>query len=120
MNIALDYDGTYTRDPVCWNAFIAHFRSKGHKVYCVTMRYKKEEAEVNAHLSARVDGIFFTARQAKQRYMFEQGISIDVWIDDMPGFITQDAADRTVCKHCGCNTNKWSPDHKFGCPEIPF
>jgi hypothetical protein len=90
MNISLDYDNTYTRDPDLWDNFITLCKQKGHKVYVVTMRYNhpNESYEVNKALLSKVDGIFFTARKAKRPFMFEQGISIDVWVDDTPEWIT--------------------------------
>lgn len=94
MNISLDYDNTYTRDPILWNVFVANARGLGHKVYCVTMRTPEEGMQVFHDLSGKVDGIAFTSRQAKKDYMFAQGIAIDVWIDDMPLFCIEDAADR--------------------------
>ncbi len=63
-------------------------------VYLVTMRYDVpyEADEVREALRDKVDGFFFTGRKAKQKFMFDQGISIDVWIDDMPFFVLNDAA----------------------------
>lgn len=94
MNLSLDYDNTYTRDPHAWNQFITLMRNRGHKVYCVTMRTPGEGLQVFHDLTGKVDGIAFTSRQAKKDYMFAQGINIDVWVDDMPLFCIEDAADR--------------------------
>lgn len=92
MNVALDYDGTYTRDPWAWNGVIRVLKNLNHKVYVVTMRHEGHEGdEVRKFLEGRVDGIFFTSRKAKQPFMFQQGISIDVWIDDIPFFVNNDA-----------------------------
>lgn len=92
MNLSLDYDNTYTRDPWAWNGFIRMFREMGHKIYVVTMRYEENEGHiVKKELADKVDGIFFTSRKAKKSFMFEQGISIDVWIDDIPFFVDNDA-----------------------------
>ena len=92
MNISLDYDDTYTRDPKMWNKFVDIARAAGHKVYCVTMRYRSEGGIVIHDLEDRVDDIFFTGRQAKQPFMLkEQGINIHVWIDDNPSWINTDA-----------------------------
>ena len=93
MNLSLDFDNTYTRDPVFWNTFISIAKSYGHKVYCVTMRTPEEGEEVRKHLGDLVEGIYFTSRRNKHDYMFENWISIDVWIDDMPYFILNDAKD---------------------------
>lgn len=96
MIIALDFDQTYTVDPQAWNEFIELMQRHGHTVYCVTMRDRVEGEDVHYALGKRVDGIFCTNRQAKRQYMLDAGINIDVWIDDQPGWILQDAADRVV------------------------
>lgn len=92
MNIALDYDDTYTRDPQMWDWFIRDARFRGHHVYCVTMRYAAEGTDVIQALSGKVDATFFTARKAKRDYMTKTGIWIDVWIDDSPNWVIEDAA----------------------------
>jgi hypothetical protein len=91
MVLSLDFDDTYTRDPDLWDAFVAAARKRGHTVYCITMRYKKEGADVIKLLKDKVDGIFFTERRNKHDFMFEQNINVNVWIDDMPWFILHDA-----------------------------
>lgn len=96
MNISLDYDNTYTRDPILWNVFVANAIGLGHKVYCVTMRSHKEAVQVYHDLTGKVTDIYCTNRQAKKDFMFEQGIAIDVWIDDMRYFVLEDAADRPL------------------------
>jgi hypothetical protein len=55
------------------------------------MRYPSEGTDVIENLGDKVNGIHFTSRQAKRDYMFKQGISIDVWIDDIPFFIDHSA-----------------------------
>jgi myo-inositol catabolism protein IolC len=64
---------------------------RGHTVYCVTMRTPAEGEEVRRDLAQKVKAIYFTSRKNKHDFMFEQLISIDVWIDDMPFFIMNDA-----------------------------
>jgi len=91
MNIALDYDNTYTRDKVFWNDFIKSAQSRGHRVLCVTLRTQHQSEEVINDLKPLLgDNIFFTSLKSKNPYMFARGISIDVWIDDMPHFINGD------------------------------
>lgn len=92
MNVGLDYDNTYTRDPECWNDVINVFQARGHNVYVVTMRTPEEGRPVREALQNRVEGIFFTSRKAKKPFMFERRISIDVWVDDTPYFIENDAS----------------------------
>jgi hypothetical protein len=93
MNISLDYDETYTRDPIAWDHFISLMKSRGHTVYCVTLRSSElhESLEVMHDLNGKVDAIFFTNRSAKRSFMSNQGLWIDVWIDDMPIFIDREA-----------------------------
>jgi hypothetical protein len=94
LNIALDFDGTYTADPTAWNEFIELMQRQGHNVYCVTMRAESEGRAVRQALAGKVDGFFFTDRKAKQPYMFERGININIWIDDQPSFVVVDALPR--------------------------
>lgn len=84
MNIGLDYDDTYTRDPIAWDGFIKLMGSRGHYVYLVTWRFE-DETEYNIEiLRNELDGVYFTGRKAKEKFMYAQGIRIDVWIDDNP------------------------------------
>ncbi len=92
MNLSLDYDNTYTRDPVFWDAFISMAKLHGHRVYCVTMRTPAEGEEVRRYLSHQVEQIIFTSRQNKHDVCFAYRVSIDVWIDDMPYFILNNAS----------------------------
>lgn len=93
MIVSIDYDETYTCDPAAWDEVIAVLRKFGHTVYCVTMRFPdlQESMEVIADLNFKVDAIFFTGRKAKKDFMFDQGICVNVWCDDMPTFILHDA-----------------------------
>jgi len=92
MNISLDFDETYTRDPILWLQFIKAATDRGHKVYCVTMRTPEEGAEVIHELSRFVEKIIFTSRKAKKDFCYyEHNINIDVWIDDMPLFVVKSA-----------------------------
>lgn len=83
MNIAIDYDGTYTADPLLWGRFIADAELLGHKVYCVTQRRQTEMAnmvipEVPKHriICADMGSKIYAADSIK--------LKIDVWIDDDP------------------------------------
>lgn len=93
MNLGLDYDDTYTKDPATWDAVLQIFRAAGHKVFVTTWRFDKDDmygnegAIVRHDLTGKVDGFYFTGRQGKQRFMYAQGIHIDIWIDDNPSAI---------------------------------
>lgn len=82
MNIAIDFDCTYTNDPELWDAFIVQARARGHCLWCVTCRHETEE---NA-IACDVPGVLtiFTDGAPKQWFMREKRIEIAVWIDDDP------------------------------------
>lgn len=95
MLIALDYDGTYTTAPDLWLGFLESARSAGHQVWIVTMRDDFELEDVRRQLQGRVDRIVATCRCAKAPYLKAwHGVVPDIWIDDQPHFIHQDAAPR--------------------------
>ena len=91
MNISIDFDDTYTRDPEMWNIVIAQMQISGHKVYCVTARQPNEYDTLEVYSSiGRIvgsDNCYFTSMQSKKNYMFSKGIYINVWIDDNPDAI---------------------------------
>ena len=82
MKIALDYDGTFTEDPVLWKKFVALAESRGHEVICVTMRYPHEPVPVEVPCR-----VIYTSRKAKAI-----AVNMDVWIDDSPRWLLQDSA----------------------------
>jgi hypothetical protein len=87
MNIGLDYDDTFTRDPIGWTIFVRNFVQRGHKVYIVTWRDEEEAKEVHMAMQywgVECEGIYATDRKKKERFMYGKGIRIDVMIDDMP------------------------------------
>ena len=38
MILSIDYDNTYTADPLLWDQFIVNALERGHTVYCVSFR----------------------------------------------------------------------------------
>lgn len=90
MNISIDFDDTYTRDPQLWNEFIRTAKAAGHIVYCVTARgeqYEEEEyLKVRPTIGQHVgqDNCIFTDGMQKRQFCLDKNIRIHVWIDDMP------------------------------------
>jgi len=92
MIIALDYDGTYTADKQLWNMFIEYARDCGHEVIVATMRYEATESQpVMEELGHRVSRIIFTNRKAKKSEVRKQYTDPDIWIDDNPEWLFEDA-----------------------------
>lgn len=85
MNISLDYDNTYTADPVLWNWFISAALTRGHKVYCVTSRTDKPENHelLRNNLPNNIP-VIFCNHNLKKEMTDKKNIYIDVWIDDIP------------------------------------
>lgn len=109
MNIALDFDKTYTADPELWLSFIDNARKRGHNVYVVTMRYGDgwEKDQVHKELAHHVDGMIFTSREAKRKHALDNhGIHFDIWIDDNPEMIGEHS-------HALLFSQEESPEH-FG------
>lgn len=95
MIIALDYDNTYTVDPHLWNIFINTAIERGHSVICVTMRLPSEPIIV-------ADGkirVYYTSRKAKLIWTKKNKIDVDIWIDDKPGWLFDDAPSAKQCNN---------------------
>jgi hypothetical protein len=84
MNIALDYDNTFTRDPLFWQRLIDDAVASGHKVWLVTSR--SPDDKVALPILGIEDAVYCNAR-AKRVVCNELGIPIDIWIDDDPLWI---------------------------------
>ena len=101
MTIALDYDNTYTRDPDLWDRFITDCGRNGHLVICVTNRpwapntTKTERVpcvimkDEEGTLSFEPIPIICAGDQFKLDAARAAGYSVAIWIDDMPGTISQ-------------------------------
>lgn len=85
MRIALDYDGTYTADPVLWDRFITDAKSRGHKITVVTCRRDTEENRQEVVVPGCL--VLFTNLAAKKWAVEQRGLTIDVWVDDDPNCI---------------------------------
>lgn len=88
MNIALDFDGTYTEMPGVWDEFIITAEKEGHKVYIVTFRDPEDRHPAMDYLYNSLDvPIVFTSRNPKKRFCEDMGLDISIWIDDNPDLI---------------------------------
>jgi hypothetical protein len=93
MNISIDFDDTYTRDPDLWNLIVLMFQERGHTVYCVTARGPRgeDQTEVWDTIGQLVgkDHCIFTDGRSKQKFCWDLDINIDIWCDDHPEAIIQ-------------------------------
>lgn len=82
VNIAIDYDDTYTRNPEMWELVIDTMRDHGCKVFCVTKRWESESEDIS------INAPVIYATRSKMEAVARSGVSIDIWIDDKPHTIT--------------------------------
>lgn len=90
MIISLDYDDTYTKDPLMWNWFAKQAMDRGHTVYCVSARSERDMDDPKATIGRVIgpDNCFGTNLMAKRTFMEQhKRIKVNVWIDDLPEMI---------------------------------
>lgn len=94
MLIALDFDGTYTREQELFDYFIDMSKLYGHEIIIVTARYEgvPEESNPVRYIVGDKCKIYFTGRKAKEKYLLNLGIKPDIWIDNHPLYIYYDWA----------------------------
>jgi hypothetical protein len=93
MLFGIDFDGTWTRDPALFHAFVQLLRTAGHDAILVTMRYDRgHEARQVQSVMRGLLPIVFTGRRAKRPVVVALGYQVDVWIDDMPHFVDTGAS----------------------------
>lgn len=88
LNIGLDWDDTFTADPLTFARIIKVFQSAGHKVYITTARSPVSHTDecydvLASHGITNVE-VHGTSYTSKKRHMLKAGIDIDIWIDDHP------------------------------------
>lgn len=95
LNIALDFDGTWTLNPKMWTKVVEAMDAAGFDVWIVTMRKVGPELEEvrEAVQGAKIKGIIGTDRKAKKLYVDQHHpmLYFHVWIDDNPFWIINDA-----------------------------
>jgi hypothetical protein len=92
MIIAIDFDETYTRDPLLWDAFLASAAARGHRLYCVSARHERQMDHVRETVGLIIgpEACFGTGGASKRRFMAEVvDTHVDVWIDDAPESVVE-------------------------------
>lgn len=86
MNVAFDFDKTWTRDPDVWRTVAKLLHGRGHKCYLVTRR-KEHTPDIDRFYIPTWMPQIFCAGALKRDFCEALGIHIDIWIDDEPGTI---------------------------------
>lgn len=94
MRLALDYDKTYTLDKEFWQWIIVAAQERGHEVIICTIRHPELDWHPDFKLLQHNFGVktYFTDGWPKKQFMENEGIVIDVWIDDSPKSIINGSA----------------------------
>jgi hypothetical protein len=86
MKIALDFDDTYTVDPVFWDEFITLAQDHGNEVRIVTFRKSTMRDAALDWLERKIP-VIYTEYIQKRAFCKHIGWEPDIWIDDSPEFI---------------------------------
>lgn len=88
LNIALDFDDTFTADPELWRKFVLSAEEAGHTVWMVTAR--RDTADNRDIISKALGNledyvqVIFANLKSKMDHCDSIGLKINIWIDDSP------------------------------------
>ena len=102
MTISIDFDETFSKDPVMWGEFAMKSESEGNTIVMISRRpdtvaNQKEIADtIGIHLHAFSKIMLIGEGMQKADAAAAAGISVDVWIDDAPETIQSSTEDRAA------------------------
>lgn len=107
--IALDYDGTMSRDVDTFLEVADLWEKAGFEVIVVTMRFTNEPLDRLITDRLRV---VYTGRKGKKVFMEDRlGIQVSIWVDDNPIFVLMDAYEE-------CSSDPNQPENKWHNPQF--
>jgi hypothetical protein len=89
--VAFDYDETISDNESAWLQVMLLLERQGYHCIVVTWRTPTTHPEDLKFLVDKGFGVFYTSGQAKQVYMAKQNIRVDIWVDDNPFAILNNA-----------------------------
>jgi NAD-dependent SIR2 family protein deacetylase len=92
MTLAIDFDNTWTADPVLFSALALLAQPLGtHKVIIATSRHPENspitQEERDRHRLLHWIPVIYCHGTYKQTACEKAGYKVDIWIDDCPGMI---------------------------------
>lgn len=90
ITVAIDYDETFTTCRETWTKIIELLRTSGATVFCISARFP------NCPITDFPGTVYYACGQAKGEYAEDNGLKVDVWIDDWPSCIGEVAHRRGV------------------------
>ncbi len=93
VHFALDYDKTFTADPVLWRAFIRMCKLRGHVVRIVTARDERHDNTEALFKLEREIPVIWCRGVAKRWWVkhFHPDFPVDIWIDDKPEAVIENS-----------------------------
>lgn len=95
MKIALDYDATYTEDPLFWDEFITFTRQRGHEICLLTYRDDRYDwTELMTYLTEIMKLELVCTRGVAKKWFAENFMDNPptIWIDDNPKSILENSS----------------------------
>jgi len=102
MTISIDFDETFSKDPVMWGEFAMKADAQGNTVYMITRREDTPENQafiketIGEHNHAFTGVLLIGEGMQKADAAAAAGIAVDVWIDDAPETIQSGTQDGTL------------------------
>lgn len=87
LNIAIDYDNTFTADSFLFIKIIELMQSRGHRVIIATGRHRWSEDMERTPLPPDLD-VVYCGVELKSIACKRAGYNVDIWIDDTPSTIS--------------------------------
>lgn len=87
--IAFDFDETISDNPALFLNVMKTFEESGFHVVVVTYRKSNCYPEDLDFLLDKGYKVYFTGHKAKDEFMREEGIHVDIWVDDEPRTIVE-------------------------------
>ena len=84
--LAIDYDGTFSREPQAVQATIEAFKSRGWTVICATARRKEFDKgfEIERQIASMVDAVVWCDNGPKGEACRKAGFNPDIILDNKP------------------------------------
>lgn len=89
--VAFDFDETISDNEIAWLGVMQLLERSGYHCIICTWRKSTEWPEDLQMFVDKGFKVYYTSRQAKQVFMAKQKIRVDIWVDDNPFAILNDA-----------------------------
>ena len=88
MIIAIDFDKTWTEDPILWLEFYKSCLLRGHRIIIATARQERaDNSDMDRYEIPSGVPVIFTNGNFKRQACLKAGWTVDIWIDDTPSMV---------------------------------